>query len=136
MQAHPDAAAAPADGTPSLPETLVAVRLELSHTEAAQLRALGGSAWVRGQLAAAEGGPADARPDLAGDYLVGLAEALFPLPVSGDAVRQVDALRKQGMLEAAVTYDDGAGGDRAIVVDITSLGRAEIERRRRITLAG
>lgn len=124
-------------GTPPQPEKMVAVHLELSQAEAEQLRAAGGSAWVRDQLAAAAGRPAAPRAPSATDYLIGLGRARFPLPVSGSAaVRLVDALRKQGMVEAAVTYDDSGGdGDRAIVVDITSLGRAEIERRRHITLS-
>ncbi|KQP43995.1 hypothetical protein ASF44_29155 [Pseudorhodoferax sp. Leaf274] len=118
---------APADPPPG---GVVSVRLELSQAEAAQLHALGGSSWLRSQLAAAAGSPGAAREDAASAYLVGLAKAAFPLPVSGPAVGLVDALRKQRLLEAAVTYDDAPGGDgdRAIVIGITALGRAEIER--------
>lgn len=116
----------------------VAVTLEMSQAEAAQLRELGGSTWVRAQLGAASGAAAQSNDGAVDAYLLGLARALFPLPVSGAAVRLVDALRRQRMVEAAVTYDDAEGGDgdRAIVLDITSLGRSEIERMRRITLSG
>jgi len=136
MDPHADTHTAAPAGTPPQPEKMVAVRLELSQAEAEQLRALGGSAWVRARLAQADGKPADASEQSDRDYLVGLARALFPLPVSGSAVRLVDVLRRQGMVEAAVTYDDreDGDGDRAIVIDITSLGRAEIERLRRIAL--
>ncbi|GHC68241.1 hypothetical protein GCM10007320_00360 [Pseudorhodoferax aquiterrae] len=133
MEPNVDARVATPVAAPPQPEKMVAVQLELSQAEAEQLRALGGSAWVCARLAEADGRPAGAREPSDSDYLVGLAQALFPLPVSGSAVRLVDVLRKQGMVEAAVTYDDGRGeGDRAIVVDITSLGRAEIERLRRM----
>lgn len=126
-----------ADGPPRI-DDLVAVQLELPRADAERLRALGASAWVRQQLAraAAEGSDAPAHGS-ASDYLLGLAQALFPLPVNGPAVHLVDELRKQRLVEAAVTYDaaPGGDGDRAIVMDITSLGRAEIERLRRISVA-
>lgn len=136
-----DAGVESSSGASPFPQELVTVRLEMSPAEAERLRSLGGSAWISAQLAAATGAggaAAPAGPEPASAYLVGLAQALFPLPVSGDAVRLVDALRKQGLLEAAVTHDDAPGGDgdRAIVVDITSLGRAEIERLRRMATAG
>ncbi len=133
MEPNTDAPPTATAAAPSQPARMVAVQLELSQAEAEQLRGLGGSTWVCARLAEADGKSASPREPSDSEYLVGLAKALFPLPVSGSAVRLVDALRKQRMVEAAVTYDDGSGeGDRAIVVDITSLGRAEIERLRRM----
>jgi hypothetical protein len=124
-------------GPPPSPKGMVTVQLEMSPAEAERLRALGGSSWVRAQLVGSGGGVAPSREDAVSAYLLRLAEALFPLPVSGDAVHLADALRRQRMVEAAVTYGDGGAGDadRAIVMDITSLGRAEIERLRRISVA-
>lgn len=129
------AASHPADAPPRI-DDLVTVQLELPQADAERLRALGGSGWLRRQLAqaAAEGG-SPAAPGSSSDYLLGLAQALFPLPVHGPAVRLVDELRKQRMVEAAVTYGASPDGDSAIVADITSLGRTEIERLRRITVA-
>lgn len=135
----PESLAAAADATPAEApprlDGLVTVQLELPQADAERLRALGGSGWLRRQLAAAPADAGAAAPGAPSDYLLQLAQALFPLPVHGAAVPLVDALRKQRWIEAAVTYGGHGEDDRAIVTDITSLGRAEIERLRGLTLA-
>lgn len=101
----------------------------LTHAESAKLRSLGGTHWLRAQLAKAAAPPPLPQAVDAADFLRAIAGFEFPYLVHDSAaVHLVDALRQAGMVDASVHFEDAPEGDVAVVLRITAKGRDELRR--------
>ncbi|MFN9473220.1 MAG: hypothetical protein ACK59X_17470 [Acidovorax sp.] len=95
----------------------------LSFQELCKLSALGGSRWVRAQLAKATVSPALAEVATASAMLHLIQGCPLPFLVSGPQAILVEELQQNGLLRAEFTYADSQEEDTATVLAITDKGR-------------
>lgn len=95
----------------------------LSWQELCKLSALGGSRWVRAQLAAASATPALTAVTTASAMLRSLQDCPLPVLVNGSQANLVEQLQQNGFLRAEFTYADSPDEDTATVLAITEKGR-------------
>lgn len=113
------------------PDDTTVDRHPLTHAESAKLRSLGGTHWLRAQLAKSPAPPPLPQADNAADFLQAIAGFEFPYLVHHSAtVHLVEGLRQAGMVDASVHFEDAPEGDVAVVLRITAKGRDELQRSR------
>lgn len=107
----------------------------LSWQELCKLSALGGSRWVRAQLAKATASPALAEVATASAMLRSLQDCPLPVLVNGSQASLVEELQQSGFLRAEFTYADSPEEDTATVLAITDKGRETLARNAMSTAA-
>ena len=95
----------------------------LSWQELCKLSTLGGSRWVRAQLAKASATPALTEVATASAMLRSLQDLPLPVLVNGSQASLVEELQQTGCLRAEFTYADSPEEDTATVLAITEKGR-------------
>lgn len=98
----------------------------LSFQELCKLSALGGSRWVRAQLAKAAASPPLAEAATASALLRSLQHCSLPALVHGSQAILVEELQQNGLLRAEFAYADSPEEDMATVLAITEKGHQAI----------
>jgi hypothetical protein len=103
-------------------EIPVAFNMLLSWQELCKLSALGGTRWVRAQLAKATASPALNEVATASAMLRSLQDCPLPVLVCGSQASLVEELQHSGLVRAEFTYADSPEEDTAMVLAVTDKG--------------